>query len=591
MGIIESQNIRTRLISLVGISVAGFVLFGILAFYTLNQLKVNGPLYKRIVQGKDLIADVLPPPEYIIETYLVTLQLVDEIDPIKRDNFISYVRKNLKEPYDVRHEFWVKDLPEKTDDDRKLKNFMVVEAKDAAIKFYEILENEFFPLIMKGERDKARELVRGVLKENYDVHRRAIDEVVSRSTIRNANDESSARKTIAFMSILLLIIGLSVIIFVVILCVLLIRQITLPLAQVVDVAEKVAKGDLTSEKVKVYSNDEIGRLGNVFNKLLDSLHEIFSSVRATSEGFARSSEGLSSSSEEMNAITLEISNAILNVAKGASTQVDKADKTSAAMEKATITLKQAVADAQATSLSVTQASERTHAGKVAAQESVAKIIKLTDTVVSTAKVIKGLGEKSQAIGEITNTITSIADQTNLLALNAAIEAARAGEAGRGFAVVAEEVRKLAEGSADAVRKIGNLIRAIQSETLEAVNAIEISSREVNEGRVEITKINESLDDINKAVQEINVFANKISTSMQQQVIDSQLVAKSIDEVFAFAKESAASAEEVSSSTQEQTASMEEMSASAQELSQQAITLKNMVAKFKLGNEVNTIKGG
>jgi methyl-accepting chemotaxis protein len=212
---------------------------------------------------------------------------------------------------------------------------------------------------------------------------------------------------------------------------------------------------------------------------------------------------------------------------------------------------------------------------------VEKIERLSSTVSETAKVIQNLGQMSQQIGEITETITSIADQTNLLALNAAIEAARAGEAGRGFAVVAEEVRKLAEGSAEAVRKIGGLIRSIQSETNRAVGSIEVSSKEVLEGKVQVSKIADVLKEINQAAGAAATKTDEISEAGEKLSTEVERVVKAVNEVAAIAKESASTVQEVSSSTEEQTASMEEMSASAQELARLAMDLKELVGKFKL----------
>lgn len=339
-------------------------------------------------------------------------------------------------------------------------------------------------------------------------------------------------------------------------------------------------GDLT-QQINISANDEIGKFAEIFNKMIQSMHDMVLQVRFTANKVAVSAQQMSASSQEMNASTQEISNAITQVNRGTTTQADRVSETFGIMERSAVSLQQMVTNAKITAQTVGQTSSRAEAAGAAAQQAVDKIEKLTNTVTETTKVIEGLGQMSQQIGEITETITSIADQTNLLALNAAIEAARAGEAGRGFAVVAEEVRKLAEGSAEAVRKIGNLIKSIQNETNRAVTAIQISSNEVQEGKVQVSKIAQILAEINKVAQEATNLAREIASAGQERVEEVEQVVKAINEIATIAKESASSTQEVTSSTEEQTASMQEMSASAQELARLAMDLKDLVGKFKL----------
>ncbi len=363
------------------------------------------------------------------------------------------------------------------------------------------------------------------------------------------------------------------------------NMLTKPVNILIKGSAPLAEGDLT-QKIKIDTQDELGKLADAFNKIIDSMHNMVSLVRNNAEKVVSSSQEMSSSTQEMNASTQEISNAISQVSKGAATQAERVEETFEVMEKTVVSLKQMVVNAQTASQAVDQTSDRAEGARVVAKETADQIGRLTNTVLETTKVIQDLGQMSQQISEITETITSIADQTNLLALNAAIEAARAGEAGRGFAVVAEEVRKLAEGSAEAVRKIGSLIKSIQAETGRAVNAIEASSREVQEGKERVAKITEILSEINKAAAEANNLAQQIAVSGQGRVEEVERVVKAINEIASIAKESASTTEEVTSSTQEQTASMQQMAASAQELARLAIELKDLVGKFKLKEKVS-----
>jgi methyl-accepting chemotaxis protein len=199
---------RSRLALLVAIFVVGFIAFGVFSYNTLRIVRVNGPLYAGIVQGKDLIADILPPPEYVIESYLLVLQMAGETDHAELESLVR--RSNgLRAEYERRHEFWVGDLPEGS-----LREMMVATSYEPAREFFEIRDREFIPAMLRGDRQRAGVIAATALKEKYEQHRRAIDGVVKMATERNAADEQRAAeivrtRTVAFVTLGFGIVGLA----------------------------------------------------------------------------------------------------------------------------------------------------------------------------------------------------------------------------------------------------------------------------------------------------------------------------------------------------------------------------------------------
>jgi hypothetical protein len=195
------MSLRAKFFSFMGLTLTGFIVFAVIAWNTLNTTKVNGPLYQRIAQGKDLVADILPPPEYIIESYFVLFQMLEETDPGKLKD-LALRSKSLREEYDKRHEFWQKSLPEGA-----LKEAMVVTSYTPARQFYEIRDKEVIPAILGGQKEKVLKLMRDSLAPLYEQHRAAIDKVVEMADKELKHDESSASEIIGRRSIILTVLG------------------------------------------------------------------------------------------------------------------------------------------------------------------------------------------------------------------------------------------------------------------------------------------------------------------------------------------------------------------------------------------------
>ncbi|GAX91184.1 methyl-accepting chemotaxis protein [Effusibacillus lacus] len=359
------------------------------------------------------------------------------------------------------------------------------------------------------------------------------------------------------------------------------RMISKPMVAMAGIAELIASGDLTADEIKVKNRDEIGDLANSFNQMARNLRNLIRQVGSSAEQVAAASEELTASAEQTSKATEQIASTIQEVAVGSEKQVRSVDESAKAINEMSVGVQQIAANAQNVSSTAIQASEIASEGNQAIQTVVRQMNSISSTVNGLADAVKGLGERSQEIGQIVEVITSIAAQTNLLALNAAIEAARAGEHGRGFAVVADEVRKLAEQSAQSAQQIADLITSIQGETNNAVQTMETATKEVADGIKVVTTAGESFKEIQRFVNEVASQIEEVSASSQQMSAGTEQVVNSINVITEAAETAAAGTQNVSAAAEEQLASMEEITASASALSKMAEELQTLVGKFKV----------
>lgn len=279
------------------------------------------------------------------------------------------------------------------------------------------------------------------------------------------------------------------------------RNICVPLESLREKADAIARGDLTVE-IDNQRSDEIGALCQTFEKMAQNLRETVQQMSKASIDVTSSSTELTDSARWLSSATDSLTSQSTTIA----TASEELAATSGTIEQS---CHQAAGDAD-------QAAKAAESGLAVAKNNENEIKTRIEETRANARAISALGERSDQIGAIVSTINDIADQTNLLALNAAIEAARAGEQGRGFAVVADEVRALAERTSGATKEIGSMIRAIQTETRHAVDAMESQVRNSEQSFEDARNLGASLEKICGLIHEVTMQVNQIATAAEEQ---------------------------------------------------------------------------
>jgi methyl-accepting chemotaxis protein len=357
--------------------------------------------------------------------------------------------------------------------------------------------------------------------------------------------------------------------------------ISRPVTKMAAAAARIAAGDLSVEKVTVKNKDEIRNLADSFNTMTENLRLLILQVSSASQQVASASEELTASADQTSKATEQVTHSLQEVAVGADKQVRSIEESSNGIHEMSVGVQQIAANAQSVTHHMNETSKAALEGGVAVKEAAQQMSEINSTVYELNKVIEGLGERSAAIGQIVEVITSIASQTNLLALNAAIEAARAGENGKGFAVVADEVRKLAEQSASSASQISELIKMIQAETANAVQSMVMTTQKVEKGINVVDHTGHTFKQIQSSVEMVASQIEEVSSASQQMAAGTEQIVSNIQSISRIAEESAAATQLVSASSEEQLASMEEISASASSLSTMAEELQETVSKFKM----------
>ncbi len=315
--------------------------------------------------------------------------------------------------------------------------------------------------------------------------------------------------------------------------------------------QTVAEGDLTQEAT--VTEDITGAIADSVNYTVEELRSLVSNVQSTASRVAQTTSDVDATSTELLAASNEQLHEIRETGRSVLEMAGRINDVSAQAQESARVARQSL-----------QAAET---GLTAVQNAIGGMNAIRDQIQETSKRIKRLGESSQEIGEITELISDITEQTNVLALNAAIQAASAGDAGRGFSVVAEEVQRLAERSADATRQISALVKAIQTDTQDAIGAMERSTQGVVEGAKLSDNAGAALTEIDRVSRRVADLIEQISNSASREAGLANVVADNIQHIFAVT---------------EQTGEGTRVTAGqVRELSRMAEELRQSVSRFKI----------
>jgi methyl-accepting chemotaxis protein WspA len=520
---IRNLGVKKGLFLLFSVFALVFSAFAFVTWQTIETVRVNGPVYGAIVEGKDLVADILPPPAYIIETHLLSLQLADQTDALEQAALIK--RGNaLRVEFDNSSALWKRKLPP-----GKLADAMIVTAYRPALEYYGVRDNELVPAVRAGDAERTKAALLQ-LKRLYEEHRRAIDGVVTLTNKRNAELELSAGQSVRNGHRNLLLLGGLVVAVVGYLAWLASRMassLTSRISLAAGIASRVANGDLTVNMPKTRRTDESGRLLSAIQAMTTSLHSVVARVK-------QASSTLTAATAEFRVAGNQQEQWIVGLR-------DSAAQIAGAAHKISVTSSDLMSTTEGVNAVASQTALVAEAGLSSLGDMNGAMHSLQQAADSISTRLDTIREKASNIGGVVTTITRISELTSTLSVNAAIEAEKEGGQVIGFLVLAREISRLADQTATATHDIDRMVLQMQSAVAAAVHEMESFAGEVAQSAgvsiqvgtqlsqimSKVKMLSERFDQVNRGMRSQSRGANQINDGMARLLVSANASAEAL----------------------------------------------------------------